>query len=181
MYKASTKFLTILASFITIIGLAFPLTFGQQPTDRALDVQSIQVSLVDMAKWQSGGMGMGGMGGGMGTTTNTTQKMEEKKLEVIIKCKNTGTKQTNCIYWESRYLDTKSKLVVQKFKSKAKLKGGKTEDIKESMSFDTDRLPSALNLGYRITKIEYADNTAWESPDKDKDDDSAYIYQLYKF
>lgn len=176
MFKANNRFLTTLSSFIIIIALAFQVTFGQQPTDRPLDVQGIEVSLVDMAKWESGG---GGMGMGMGATT--TKKMEDKQLEIIIKCKNTGSKQTNCIYWESRYLDAKNKLVVQKFKSKAKLKGGKSDDIKESINFDTNRLPSALNLGYRITKIEYSDNTSWESPDKDKDDDSVYTYQLYKF
>ncbi len=166
-----------------ILGLSIQIIFaqniGDKPADAPIQVTEFQVSLVNVMKWDSGS-GMGGMGG-MGSTPMGTGSMkgDDRQLLFSLKCKNSGDKQTSVIYWQSRFTDNKEHLVQKQFKTKKKIKAGKDDTIEEPLAFDLGLLPGMVKVGYRITKIEYSDNSTWESIVKE-DPETAYTFKLYK-
>ena len=106
-----------------------------------------------------------------------TVKAESRQLVLALKCKNTSSKQTSAIYWESRFTDSGQHLVVKQFKTKKKINPGKDEMIEEHLLYDTNLIPSSLKIGFRIMKVEYSDKTVWD--ECTKEDESCFVYKNY--
>lgn len=170
-----------LIAFLFIIAISVILVLGQEstvlPGNPPVELMTVEVSIADMAKWQSNGTMSSGMGSGMGTAQISAET--EKQLLFTLKCKNIGNKQISNIQWESRFTDAKDKLVLKQFKSKKKIKPGKDETIEEPMAFDFKKLPDSVKIGFHVTKIEFDDKSSWEN-DLKAESDASYLYRLYK-
>jgi hypothetical protein len=146
-----------------------------------IEVSDFQVSIIDVMKLKptSGTMGMSG-NMGMSSTAPMAAQVGEGKLIFSLKSKVPDNgKMTAVIYWESRFFNAKQEMVVKEFKSKKKIKPGKDESIEESIYYDAKLVPSSAKFGFRITKIEFSDNSVWES--KNSDADSQLVYKTINF
>jgi hypothetical protein len=143
-----------------------------------LEVKEFQVSLVNVvSQTSSGGSSMPGSSMPGGMMMPDIIKAESKQLLLSLKCRNTTQKQTSAIFWESRFTDSGQRLVVKQFKSKKKIKPGKDEMIEENISYDISKIPGTIKMGFRIMKVEYADNTTWEECTKEIE--SCFVYKNY--
>jgi hypothetical protein len=177
MMRARVMGIILLVLIISLAAVCPIVTGQQQPEIVPLSVMEAQISLADTTKWSNMNNGNMGMGPGMGSTQVKTGG--DKQLIFTLKLKNDGAKNISTIHWESRFSDTKNRLIVKQFKTKKKIKSGKDETVEEPIEFDPKTLPDPLKIGYRIYKIEYADNTSWESAVTEAPETS-YSYKFYK-
>ena len=141
-----------------------------------IEISDFQVNIIDVMKLKptSGTMGMSG-NMGMSSTAPMAAQVGEGKLLFTLKSKVPADgKLTAVIYWESRFLNAKQEMVVKEFKSKKKIKPGKDETIEESIYYDSKLIPASAKFGYRITKIEFSDNSVWEFKNSDANSPLAY-------
>ncbi|MBI4850832.1 MAG: hypothetical protein HY819_03295 [Acidobacteria bacterium] len=101
----------------------------------------------------------------------------QQKISFYLKTKNPSSDKTiKQIEWECCFLNIKNETVKNSFKSKKKLKpSAKEETIEETIFFNVATIPTKVKLGFRIKKIEYEDNSVWES--KSTTPDADFVFQ----
>ncbi len=120
------------------------------------------------------------LGGNMhasGNLSNSPLAGGQQKVSFVLKAKNPSSDKTiKQIQWESSFLDTQNQPVKNTFNSKKKIKPSKEETIEEILFFNISAIPSKINLGFRIRKIEYEDNSIWEN--KVSNADSDFVFEI---
>jgi hypothetical protein len=151
--------------FILLLGLPKTITYALQEESNLvwpLNLSDFKISISQGKMLNSTSSNSLGTNMHISGGSSSGSPISQQKISIRLKAKNLSVeKLIKEIHWEVTFLNTQKQAVKNSFKSKKKINPTKEEIIEETF-FLSSSISTKLNLGFRVNKIQYEDNSFWE-------------------